>query len=81
MDAGGEALSVSGSPAGWTMLVEDATRAESARRGSACAPLRQMGWRRGLAPFSPDSQAVSVLALMNSRGERHFRPECGWLSF
>ena len=34
----------------------------------------------GLAPVSPDSQAVSVLALMNSRGERHFRPECGWLS-
>lgn len=28
-------------------------------------------------PVSPDTQAVSVLALMNSRGERHFRPLCG----
>ena len=30
-----------------------------------------------LAPVSPDTQAVAVLAAMNSRGERIFSPECG----
>ena len=34
----------------------------------------------GLAPVSPDSQAVFVEALMNSRGERILSPECGWFS-
>ena len=33
-----------------------------------------------LAPVSPDGQAVAVWAAMNSRGERMFSPECGWLS-
>jgi len=33
-----------------------------------------------LAPISPDTQAVAVWAAMNSRGERHFSPECGWFS-
>ena len=33
-----------------------------------------------LAPVSPDTYAVSVLALMNSRGDFHFRPLCGWFS-
>lgn len=32
-----------------------------------------------LAPVSPDTYAVSVLALMNSRGDFHFRLLCGWL--
>ncbi len=36
--------------------------------------------RIGLAPVSPDSQAVFVEALMNSRGERILSPECGWFS-
>ena len=34
----------------------------------------------GLAPVSPDIQAVAVRAAMNSRGERIFSPECGWFS-
>lgn len=38
------------------------------------------GGNRGLAPVSPDTQAVAVWAAMNSRGERIFSPECGWLS-
>jgi hypothetical protein len=33
-----------------------------------------------LAPVSPDTQAVAVLAAMNSRGERIVSPECGWFS-
>ncbi len=34
----------------------------------------------GLAPVSADTQAVAFWAAMNSRGERIFSPECGWLS-
>ena len=37
-------------------------------------------WLIGLAPVSPDTQAVAVWAAMNSRGERILSPECGWLS-
>ena len=33
-----------------------------------------------LAPISPNTQAVAFWAAMNSRGERHFSPECGWFS-
>ena len=36
--------------------------------------------RTDLAPVSPDTQAVAIWAAMNSRGERIFSPECGWLS-
>lgn len=60
-------------------LVGMRVRLENEIRG----PLRTFGvmfGKRvdGLAPVSPDTQAVTVWAAMNSRGERIRSPECGW---
>ena len=57
MDAGGEALSVSGLPAGWTLRVEDATPAVINEAGSAQVPLPAGGVRKArlrLRAAAPD---------------------------
>lgn len=57
MDAGGEALSVSGLPAGWTLRVEDATPAVINEAGSAQVPLFAGGVRKArlrLRAAAPD---------------------------